>query len=193
MEVEVNEEIVTHILINRKQIETHLNEHMKTLNDIEQSLEKEVYSLVTLSGTRIKESVQHTHSIQDLSDVALTIEKERSHQRQVIQMEKDSISAQKVLIDRIFICFRALPWKEADLLKKLYLERQKWEALEMNNSQISQLRHQALKRICDWTNSSMTDAEIIKAGSQLLYVSNTKRKRKKKKKEVEGQLSFFLE
>lgn len=189
----VDDDIIINVLAHRQEIEESLKQRRSSLFSIYDSLEKEIYSSITLSGVCLKEiSVQTSRSNGGLADISIRIKKEIEEQQNLITQELLGIQLQLETINRIWICYAALPLEQKNLLTALYVEKQKWKSQKKALSQISEVRKKALNQIKNWCNDTkLTNAEIISIGQRNMLTSTKQPQKRHIKTQIDGQLSFF--
>lgn len=152
----IDEDVIANVLSRKKELESNLKERQKALIEKSKLIEENVYDSCKLD---VANTIGDGFTIQ--------IRETFGRQQKVIQEELIYIQKQQAIIDRIYICFEALPFALKEVLEKLYVQQQKWDAIELSRSTISYRKRKATQQILTWYHSEMTDIEIINEGQWL--------------------------
>ncbi|MGN0298527.1 MAG: hypothetical protein ACI4C1_04995 [Lachnospiraceae bacterium] len=163
----VDEAVIVHILSDENYIIEDLHKKQLLLESLYHTTEADLQNSLLFPSQALRETPSSVrYSDKDLTDVSIQMEQEINRQKQLLKQETELISEQLIRIQRIRVCYQALPEKWRDILHQLYIEHKKWSCLPYSSSQISRIRRKALNQIMEWYQSNLSDVEIIIAGNQ---------------------------
>lgn len=168
----IDADIIENVLSKKEKLEKSLEERQVDLIKRSQILEEHVWTDYSLSQEKIRENekkfiIESASRKKVEKDLSIEICEEFYRQQKIIQEEILYIQKQQAVIHRIIICFEALPFTLKEILEKLCVQQQKWDAIELSKSTISYRKRKAISQILEWFHSDLTDVEIIQKGQWL--------------------------
>lgn len=157
----LDESAIIEILKNREDLCRQKRERIYQLqNDMKNS---ELFIITASFPRRSNEiSIATGSYANDLSDVLIDIYKQEREMFMIMLEEYKAAAKLMEKINRVWICFQALPYDTFNILNRLYVKNELWSALEqdMNHRTIVRRRREGLQEILALYNSNYQTREI---------------------------------
>lgn len=157
----LDESVIIEILKNKEEI---CRQKRERLHQLRNDMADNELSIITASfpGRSNEISTVSGGYVSDLSDVLIDMYKQEREMFMIMLEEYKAISNLLEKINRVWICFQALPYDTFDVLNRLYVRRELWSALEqdMNHRTVVKRRREGLQKILTLYHCSYQTREI---------------------------------
>lgn len=162
-----------------------------------QSLEHasdEITKAIALRGRAAGENgLYKSESPKDLAELLEREKKREKEYRKEMTCLIESLEREKERIQRVWICYQALPLQQYAVLEGIYIHGKLWTEIEqeqgLNHRLLVDIRKKAIENIRKLYASSYTNVNII----QMKYYNKRSEQKKKTRGQIPGQLSLDLQ
>jgi hypothetical protein len=136
-----------------------------------------------------------TNNLQDIGNVIENTDKKLKNYEMELLLEYNRILSEIDEYKRVHLVYDTLLPREREIIKKLYIENQKWEAVEsdtgINHRILVDTINQIFNEISQKFDSSLSNTEIAKERNTLKLTRNRKKNKKSKTDKIKGQTDVY--
>lgn len=189
--MDLQEAEILNILKNKNELLQSNSERRRDAYTALEYTSEEITKAISLHGRLLGSqeaySGKRPHSLAELLEVQK--KKEREYQRELFLL-LEALDRERERIQRVWLCYQALPLQQYNALKGLYIDKKLWNEIEdemgLNHRLFVEIRKSAVKNIQKMYISSYTNTNII----EIKYRNREEKTKRSKKEEFPGQLSF---